>query len=305
MKMIRCRPAALAAALLALPAPLPAAAQSQPVAAAAPAPARLTPALWKVADEDTTIYLFGTIHALPPGLDWMNGEVAEALAASSELVTEIHDPSGSTATQEAVRARGMLRGETLRSLMADDDRAAMEALLKRLGMGEAALDHLKPWMAAITLATLPYLRGGYDPAAGVEKVLEGRVAKQGGHIAGLETADYQLSLFDGLPRETQLEFLASTVRDFDRSLSTIADMVREWGEGDAEGLARLVNESLDQPELAETLLHQRNRAWAAWIGKRLNQPGSVFMAVGAGHLAGQGSVQDALAARGLRVVRVR
>ena len=50
------------------------------------------PALWKVADDDTTVYLFGTIHALPEGKDWYSGTIAKAFDASGELVTEI--PAG-------------------------------------------------------------------------------------------------------------------------------------------------------------------------------------------------------------------
>jgi len=47
------------------------------------------PALWKAADEDTTVYLFGTVHALPKEIKWMNNTLAEALQSSESLVTEI------------------------------------------------------------------------------------------------------------------------------------------------------------------------------------------------------------------------
>lgn len=290
----------LAGPVLAGQAPTPKGTEPAP----ASTPPRLSPALWKVADADTTIYLFGTIHALPRGLDWMNGAVASALDSSGELVMEIHDPSG-TMSGKAVMDRAMLKGETLRSLMDDADRAAYEALLARLGMPAAALDPVEPWMAALTLATMPYIKAGYDPAEGVEKSLEKHVAGRGVAISGLETIDYQLGLFDTLPREIQLHYLAETVRDYDKALTTIEGMVREWGEGDPAGLAGLLNESIDEPELAETLLYQRNRAWAVWIRQRLARPGTVFVAVGAGHLAGAGSVQDALRSHGLTAARVQ
>jgi uncharacterized protein YbaP (TraB family) len=83
-------------------------------------------------------------------------------------------------------------------------------------------------------------------------------------------------------------------------------MVKAWSEGDADRLAALMNESMkDDPALAERLLYARNRNWAQWIDDRLDQPGTVFMAVGAGHLAGKESVQDALATRGIQSVRVQ
>ena len=74
------------------------------------APARaepLHPALWKVADADTTIWLFGTVHVMKPGLDWLNGPVRAALEGSDELVTEIADPTG-TRTQSALMALSLI-----------------------------------------------------------------------------------------------------------------------------------------------------------------------------------------------------
>jgi uncharacterized protein YbaP (TraB family) len=59
------------------------------------------------------------------------------------------------------------------------------------------------------------------------------------------------------------------------------------------------------PELRDTLLRQRNQRWAAWIQRRLQRPGTVFVAVGAGHLAGGDSVPAMLAEAGLKVERLQ
>ncbi|MDX1703532.1 MAG: TraB/GumN family protein, partial [Altererythrobacter ishigakiensis] len=82
-------------------------------------------------------------------------------------------------------------------------------------------------------------------------------------------------------------------------------MVAEWVEGDAHALATLMNEGLTDPALAESLLYKRNRNWADWIDTRLDEPGTVFIAVGAGHLAGDKSVQEYLKAREIETVRVQ
>jgi uncharacterized protein YbaP (TraB family) len=82
-------------------------------------------------------------------------------------------------------------------------------------------------------------------------------------------------------------------------------MIEAWEKGDADELARLMNQDEDEPELMEKLLYARNKAWAEWIRARLDRPGTVFIAVGAGHLAGQGSVQDDLRAMGIASVRVQ
>lgn len=273
-------------------------------AAAAPAPKQLKPALWKVADADTTIYLFGTIHALPKGLVWLDGPVGKALDSSGELVTEIPEVPAAE-QQKTVMALGLLQGETLRSMMPDADRAAYEALLAKLKIPAEALDPMEPWLAGITLGVLPYKLAGYGAEDGVEAVLRKAALAKGTKLGALETVEYQLGLFDQLPREAQLKFLGEAVRDFDKSFAIIGTMTDEWGSGDPEGLGKLINENMDDPELAETLLYQRNRNWASWIAKRLDQPGTVFIAVGAGHLAGARSVQDLLKAQGLAATRVQ
>lgn len=273
-------------------------------AAAAPAPKQLKPALWKVADADTTIYLFGTIHALPKGLVWLDGPVGKALDSSGELVTEIPEIPPAE-QQKTVMALGLLKGETLRSMMPDADRAAYEALLAKLKIPAEALDPMEPWLAGITLGVLPYKIAGYGAEDGVEAVLRKAALAKGTKLGALETVEYQLGLFDQLPREAQLKFLGEAVRDFDKSFAIIGTMTDEWGAGDPEGLGKLINENMDDPELAETLLYQRNRNWASWIAKRLDQPGTVFIAVGAGHLAGAQSVQDLLKSQGLPATRVQ
>lgn len=273
-------------------------------AAAAPAPKQLKPALWKVADADTTIYLFGTIHALPKGLVWLDGPVGKALDSSGELITEIPEVPAAE-QQTTVMALGLLKGETLRSLLPDADRVAYEALLAKLKIPAEALDPMEPWLAGITLGVLPYKIAGYGPEDGVEAVLRKAALAKGTKLGALETVEYQLGLFDQLPRETQIKFLGEAVRDFDKSFAIIGTMTDEWGAGDPEGLGKLINENMDDPELAETLLYQRNRNWASWIAKRLDQPGTVFIAVGAGHLAGVQSVQDLLKAQGLTTTRVQ
>lgn len=302
--VLRSLASAIALAGLAFSGPILARAPAAKPATAAPAPTPLKPALWKVSDEDTTIYLFGTVHALPKGLVWLDGPVAAALDASSQLLTEIPEVPAAD-QQKAVMTVGLLQGETLRSLMDDADRAAYEALLARLKIPPQAFDALKPWLAGITLGVMPYAMAGYAQSDGAEAVLRKAALAKGKSLGALETADYQLSLFDQLPRETQLKFLNQAVRDFDRGLGLIATMTDEWGSGDPDGLGQLLNDNMDDPTLAETLLYQRNRNWAVWVRQRLQQPGTIFVAVGAGHLAGPNSVQDALKAQGVETARVQ
>jgi uncharacterized protein YbaP (TraB family) len=292
--------AAVLSTSLAVAAP-PAPAQLEVVQTATPA----RPAMWQVRDADTTIYLFGTIHALPQGINWFGGAVAAAFDGSHELVTEIIE-SDPAQMQASVMARAVLPpGTSLRTMLTPVQRSAYEAALSTYGIPAATFDRYKPWYAAIFLSALPVLRDGFASENGVEQLLDARAKAARRAHSALESADYQLGLFDSLPQATQLRYLNEVVKDLPSSKNELGEMVEAWKRGDSDTLARLMNEEEDEPELMERLLTNRNKAWADWVKTRLDKPGTVFVAVGAGHLAGAGSVQEQLAARGIATSRVQ
>ena len=104
-----------------------------------------------------------------------------------------------------------------------------------------------------------------------------------------------------------VRFLGQILKaDIDTFDSTINAMLDRWKAGDAEGLSKLMNDDLtSQPNLYKVLLADRNARWADWIDTRLKTPGTVFIAVGAGHLAGKDSVQVYLTKHHLVAKRVR
>ncbi len=283
-----------------------------PAPASAPAPTsaaeRSGPALWKVADRDTTIYLFGTVHVLPKDVEWLDATVSQALAESDIIVTELPiDPASELALQQLAMTLGRLpEGTTLRSLLTPEQTEIYEAALAKLGLPEAAyaqFDPLKPWFAGMTFSVLPLMQQGYSPDSGVEKVLIGKAGEK--PRDALETPEFQLGLFDNLPQAAQIAFLMEAAASIDEVKSSLDRMVSEWLKGDADRLAAIMNEGMSDPVLTEALLYSRNANWAEWIAERMKQPGTVFIAVGAGHLAGERSVQDMLAAKGIAVARVK
>ncbi len=271
----------------------------------AAAPGGSGPALWKVADEDTTIYLFGTVHVLPQGVEWYDATIAQALEGSQTIVTEIPmDPGSEAEMMQLTQSKGVLPpGTTLRSLLNAEQTATFNSAMAKIGAPPEAFDPLKPWLAGLTFAVLPLMQQGYDPNAGVEKVLLSKVP--GKATDALETAEFQLGIFDGMPQEAQIAFMIEAADKIDEVKPTLDRMVAEWVKGDADQLAEVMNESMSDPAVAEALLYNRNANWAEWIGTRLETPGTVFIAVGAGHLAGTRSVQDYLAQKGITVTRVK
>ncbi len=263
------------------------------------------PALWKVSKGATTIYLFGTVHVLPAGVDWQSPELTGAADSADQLVTEIIEQSPDQ-MRAIVTAKAMLpAGPTLRAMLTPAERRAFERAMVKNALPVAAFDRFQPWYAAVALSTLPLLHSGYDPANGADAQLANRAKAHTQTHEALETAEYQLGLFSSLPMVQQKRYLREVVRSLPHIKGELGQMIAAWEAGDALRLARLMNADEDDPALRQVLLVNRNKAWAAWIRARLKKPGTVFIAVGAGHLAGRDSVQDQLRALGIAATRVQ
>jgi len=294
---------ALAALALALALPLPACAKDAP----APAAKDADPALWVVKDDDTTIYLFGTIHVLKPGMTWFDDAVKTAFDRSDEVKLELVMPDPA-AMQGLVQSTGVAPPGTppLTERLPVAKRAAFAKAVVDAGLPADALDRYKPWLAATQLSIAPLSKLGYDATNGPEQVITAAAKAAGKPLTGLETAEQQLGYFSNLSDGAQISFLTSTMDELPKAADTMARMVDDWAAGRPDRLARDMNESLkDSPEVAKVLLVDRNKRWAQWIKDRMAKPGTVFVAVGAGHLAGPDSVQAQLARLGVKAQRIR
>lgn len=270
------------------------------------AAAAARPALWRLSDADTNIYLFGTIHALPEGATWRTPVLDQALAASDELVTEIVLPDPMAAAGVFARIGLAPNLPPVLERVPEAKREQLRTALAGIGIPAAAADRLKTWAVGVTLAQVLFQNAGIDPERGVERVLTADFTARGKRLSGLETIEEQLGFFDSLPEEAQRAFLVGVLESPEQVRTDFDRMLSAWRSGDTRAIGRTFNqEETMTADLREILLTRRNARWAEWLQNRLAQPGTVFVAVGAGHLAGDDSVQEYLQRRGLRVQRVQ
>jgi uncharacterized protein len=262
------------------------------------------PALWVIKDHDTTIYLFGTVHILKPGLSWFDDGVKAAFDQSDELVLEMVEPPAAEAQALFARYAIDRSGKPLSSKLPAEDKAVFVKAMAGLGLPEAVFEPLDPWAVAVTLQVYGLQKTGYNANSGVEATLTAAAKATRKTISGVETMGSQLEIFDALPQDTQIRFLVESAKTIDQIGAGMDELVSTWSKPDPEALARMMNEGLSDPVLFSRLLTLRNAAWTRWIEQRLQKPGTVFMAVGAGHLAGSVSVQQMLTAYGIQSDRV-
>jgi uncharacterized protein YbaP (TraB family) len=270
-------------------------------------PALARPALWVVRDADTTIYLFGTVHLLPNDTGWRYSALDQALSDSKTLYIELTDDDPANMTALVLR-HGMDVTHPLNTLLNHSDMLRLGNAANKAGVpgGLQTLDMMRPWLAALTIATAPLLKAGLDPEHGVDKQLKSQMVSAGKPVLGLETAEQQIRFLADMPQSVQLALLRSTLRDFDRASIQLTELINAWKDGDVATIAQLEDEEMRQkePMLYQRLLVQRNQSWAATIGDLLrHQQGTIFIAVGAAHLAGPDSVQAQLRKLGIETDR--
>jgi uncharacterized protein YbaP (TraB family) len=266
------------------------------------------PAIWLLADDDTRIYLFGTIHILPPDLQWRSAELDRIVAESDELVMEIgEDPDELTPEQLFLP---MMLGKTvpILSRVSPERREPLRRIIEASGMPADSFDQMQTWAAALLLSVSAIAQSYADEdvppgqLTGVEDELRADFVQARRPISGVESSEEQLRFFSRMPLRAQRAFLESLV---DASLAGEAVFdpeERGWVSGNTDTIAAEMAEL--PPELFDLLITRRNRNWTDWLIGRLERPGTVLFAVGAGHLAGRDSVQSMLAARGFRAARL-
>jgi len=275
--------------------------------ALAAAPAAAEPALWRVADADTEIILFGSIHELPPGVTWLSPRIAARVDAADTLVLEAVLPDDPGVVAQLVARLGYSPAPPkLATRVAPSKRAALKAAIAKAGLSPDTLDLMETWLAAIALGDGVLSRLGFNAANGVEATLTARVRAADKPVTPLETLEQQFGFFDTLPETDQRALLDSTVDDAATMQADARRLIAAWLAGDTAAIAaEFKADALGAtPTLERVLLRDRNARWADWVKTRLSRPGRVFVAVGAAHLAGPDALQAMLTARGVKVERL-
>jgi uncharacterized protein YbaP (TraB family) len=295
------RAASVLAALLVVGTHAFAAADPQPVIAKIPA----HPALWTVHGPKGTAYLFGSIHALPPEVDWHTPEIDAAMAKADVLVFELAMGEGfKERVQAYVRERGTLPpGQHLRELLTPDTRKEFDADIADLGIAPEAIDRMRPWLAALTIDVADMQRHGYSAQSGIENQLEGGGSKDTRPVIGLETVEQQLALLAPADLKTELQSFEATLKtEGHASGEEVGPLLDAWIHGDVKRLDQLMGRDLAHfPKARKMLLDDRNKAWAVKIAGLLKTGKTYFITVGAAHLGGAKGVPNLLRAKGFRV----
>lgn len=253
------------------------------------------PAMWTLSDDDTTIHIFGTVHFLRPDTKWEYPRIKNAFEAAQKVYFEadVNDPAGQASAQALIQQYGTFSdGGSLTALLDAKGEAVVAASAKKVGLSMAQIDGMKPWIVGLQISVMQIMQNGYDPQAGVDTLLSAKAKEDGKSFGFLETAETQLRALSGAPIEEQVLSLLLVTQIAGKGTEIVDLIVDEWSDRDVQGIASLIADknAFGSEGAYNKLIVNRNQSWVPQIQAMLDQPGTVFVAVGAGHLAGPDSV---------------
>lgn len=270
-------------------------------------PAAAQPLLWHVSGKHNTVFLLGAIHALRDS-DYPLPSVVQRAYTQADIVVVEVDPAELKSldfARTALKLGKFKDGTQLSDVVAPDTYKRVRAAARDAGMNPARLKHFKPWLAAITLTGLKMRAAGFESALGIDSVLGTRAHHDNKSVISLESARFQLQLFDSMPAVDQERFLKTNLDQISSLDNSMQKIVTIWRNGDAQALAKLERkEFADTPQLYQRLLKNRNDAWLPEINHYLHADSDYLVVVGAMHLVGEDGLVEQLRKAGYRIQRL-
>lgn len=269
-----------------------------------------TPAIWKMTDEDSEVWLLGTYHILPPDINWRSSPVARAIdtAESVYLEADVDSQGAQFSMLRAMVAHGFQkRGSKLSDDLTVQQVVDLKRICRELNLSFKAIDDMRPWNAYLTLTVQFVVKRGFDPKGGVDAAISRDAKAKGLKLNYFETAEEQISIFADLPKEIELSLITRTIDEWEKLSDEFDTLFDAWQTGNIVAMDQLINETLRDtaPELFEAILIRRNENWVKELSELMKGEGKTLIAVGAGHLVGSKSVITLLQEKGFHIERIK
>ncbi|MCB0586506.1 MAG: TraB/GumN family protein [Phaeodactylibacter sp.] len=288
------------------------AAWAQPASSSRYAPtAEENALLWEISGNELKqpSYLFGTIHMIGKEDFFLTDATKNSFNKAQQVAFEIdmEDMMDFTKLMPLMMKAFMANDTTLSDLLSKEDYKVVEEHFESVGLPLMFLERIKPMFLSALGGEDMFSMGNGDDSQVVSYEMElMQMAQQ--HklpIEGLETAEYQMSMFDSIPYKIQAEMLVESIRSEKTEDGQFAQMVELYKNQDLQGMqAMMKDEASGIGGYEDLLLVRRNRNWIPVMGKMMKAK-PTFFAVGAGHLGGDEGVVALLREAGYSVKPLR
>jgi uncharacterized protein YbaP (TraB family) len=275
---------------------------------------------WKVSDENSSVWVLGSIHLADSTLYPLAPVIDSAFAHAEELAVELNMNDEEVVKEigkESV-SQGMLEDRLLRDILPPEMWNTLDSLCVAWDIPMVVFEKMRPWLVATTLSAYAFEQAGLNPEYGIDYVLLDRAAANGKAIVGLETAEEQIgALADTTESDSAgVYYLKTTLREIAEFETLVKNLIHAWKTGDDDLLRSILDKDDEEDEeklsgdqkfkdeYEQRVYVNRNAKMADSIAAFLREDRNVFVVVGVAHLAlEKDNVVDVLKRRGLKVER--
>lgn len=259
--------------------------------------------LWKISGKGLTqpSYLYGTLHAVcREDMRFTEGMLV-GLDNAQQLALEIDitDPALTAKMQKAMLMKGNTRLPDL--LPPADYELLAQYFQDSLSLNLAGFSQLQP----VFLSSFIYnkLLGCF--AQSFEAQLSQMAIQQEIPIAGLETIEEQMKVFEVISYRDQAEMLLQSIVEYDELQEAYWNMVVSYKNQDLSSLYHVIMDiRIGMKDYEKVMLTNRNLRWIPRM-EQMAKSKPTFFAVGAAHLPGKEGLISLLRKSGYQVEPVK
>jgi uncharacterized protein YbaP (TraB family) len=265
------------------------------------------PAIWRIREGASTVYIFGSLHILPQSFQWRSPAVESAMRESDIFVFEVPVDEEATARQKAfIVKNGLLPANaSLRRVLNRTEFQTYSRILIGAGLKPEHFTRYRPWLAAVVVGLAYVHQRDISTLKGVDDDIIDYAQAQEKELRYLETIEDQMQLLIRGDDQAQVNALKHQLVALPRAITHTQDLVNTWTRGDAKGFSDLIERDfMGHEEAQDVLISNRNRAWLPSIRELISSGRTAMVTVGAAHIGGPEGVIALLCAAGHEVERV-
>jgi len=264
--------------------------------------------LWEITGKSLKqpSYLFGTIHIIAADDFLLTDSTLAAFHRCKDVAFEIDmDEMGNLGAMLPLLMKAFMRnGTTLRDLLSKEDYNLVKSRFSEMGLPVFMLERVKPMFLSSMVTGQGNDSSGMSETKSYEIELLQLARDADKPVHGLETAAYQMSMFDSIPYKVQAEMLVQTLKAGPSENDEMDQLVALYKAQDLVALQKMMESESGIGEYQHLLLDQRNANWIPVMSRMMKEI-PVFFAVGAGHLGGEKGVIALLRREGYQLRAVR
>lgn len=266
-----------------------------------------SPALWRIRDGNSTVYVFGSLHILPQSFQWRAREIEDAIASTDIFMFEVPvDDEATSRQKDFIVKNGLLpRGASLRKVLNRIEYETYSRILLGAGLKPEHFTRYRPWLAAVVVGLAYVHHRDLTTLSGVDDEIIDYAQTEGKELRYLETVEDQMKLLVMGDDLDQIRALKRQLVSLPKAALHTDDLVQTWARGDMDRFASLIEQDFaGHVEAQDLLISNRNRAWVPAVGELMQSGKTAMVTVGAAHIGGPKGLISLLCAAGHDVERV-